>query len=96
MKAMMPTAYEAGKKTTAKILGTTKTRRDNTSGTTKTRRDNTSGTPGVSWCKRRKKWRAYCKIAGKQHSLGSYDDLDSATKAVREHNSSAYGVITND
>jgi len=32
----------------------------------------------------------------KQHSLGSYDDLDSATKAVREHNSSAYGVITND
>jgi len=84
MKAMMPTAYEAGKKTTAKILGTTKTRRDNT-----------SGTPGVSWCKRRKKWRAYCKIAGKQHSLGSYDDLDSATKAVREHNSSAYGVITN-
>jgi hypothetical protein len=85
MKAMMPTAYEAGKKTTAKILGTTKTRRDNT-----------SGTPGVIWCKRRKKWRTYCKIAGKQHWLGSYDDLDSATKAVREHNSSAYGVITND
>jgi len=72
---MMPTAYEAGKETTAKILGNNN----------KTRRDNKSGIAGVSWIKRRKKWGAYCKTDGKQRWLGSYDDLESAAKAVQKY-----------
>lgn len=51
---------------------------------------NTSGHNGVSWCKRDRKWRAYCTIGGKMKSLGYYNDYDEACNA-----SSNYRVANN-
>jgi hypothetical protein len=42
---------------------------------------NTSGYRGVSWFKQGNKWRAYIVIAGKQLSLGLFDDIEAAHQA---------------
>jgi len=42
------------------------------------RSDNTSGLPGVSWDKRRLKWRAYININGHQIALGYFPDKANA------------------
>ncbi len=42
-------------------------------------RNNTSGYIGVSWNRRRKKWRAY--INGKGKHLGYFDDIKDAARA---------------
>lgn len=50
----------------------------------KVRRDNSSGIRGVSWCKRRKKWRVrIVATEGKRLELGFVDSLPAA-KMMRE------------
>lgn len=47
--------------------------------------DNTSGHKGVSWNKRRCKWRAYITVdKSNQISLGYYEDVNEAIKARKE------------
>lgn len=45
---------------------------------------NTSGYKGVCWDSRRKKWRSYINLAGKQKHLGFYDDKEEAYQARLE------------
>jgi hypothetical protein len=44
---------------------------------------NTSGYPGVSWHKRRQKWRADININGKQKHLGLFENIDDAAEAYQ-------------
>lgn len=37
-----------------------------------------SGIKGICWCKRAAKWRAFCRINGRQNHLGYFDDIDEA------------------
>ena len=45
---------------------------------------NTSGFKGVSWCKVRNKWNAYCTVNYKKHNLGYYKDIHEAKDKVIE------------
>lgn len=44
-------------------------------------RNNTSGHPGVSWDKRRRKWRARIKINHKTAYLGEFENIEEAVAA---------------
>jgi len=48
------------------------------------RRDNTSGVPGVSWSKLHRKWETHVGHKGKKISLGLFEDISEAEKAVRK------------
>jgi hypothetical protein len=52
-------------------------------------RANTSGATGVVWYKRKAKWHARIKAAGRQYSLGYYDRFEDAVaarkRAERDH-----------
>jgi hypothetical protein len=50
----------------------------------KRRYDNISGAPGVTWCKRTRRWRAKIGVNGRQRQLGSFTAVDEAIKARRE------------
>lgn len=47
-------------------------------------RGNTSGFDHVSYCKREKKYRAYCSIDGKYKSLGYYESAEKAHNAYKQ------------
>ena len=47
-------------------------------------KNNTSGIKGVSWNKRRKKWRADIYVNGKQKCFGYFDDLKQAEMTICE------------
>jgi len=47
------------------------------------KKNNTSGITGVSWCKRSKKWAAYCRVSGTRHFLGYYLDINEAEAKVK-------------
>lgn len=53
--------------------------------------NNTSGTKGVSFDKRRHKWRAYIKINQKQIFLGYYQDIESAIKNRKDAEINYFG-----
>lgn len=44
---------------------------------------NTSGFKGVSWDRRRSKWRAYIKVKGRTKSLGNHSSIEAAAEAYR-------------
>ena len=73
-----------------KDLGTKKLQSKRVEGTSlygmtmKTPVTNTSGVKGVSYVKKRKKYRAYIYIRGKQKNLGEYKTLEEAAKAREE------------
>jgi hypothetical protein len=46
------------------------------------RSDNKSGYRGVSWCQRRRRWRAVVKIEGKSHHVGLFKTPEEAAAAV--------------
>lgn len=48
------------------------------------RSDNASGHVGVSWYERKKKWRAYVAVNGKQQHLGFFISLGDAVAARKE------------
>lgn len=50
----------------------------------KLRGDNTSGMRGVSYDRKRKQYRAYCRWNGKFYSLGWFDDVLDAGAAAYE------------
>lgn len=43
---------------------------------------NKSGVKGVSWCKRKRKWRAYLTVDYKFKNLGTYKSISEAKEAV--------------
>jgi len=47
-------------------------------------RNNNSGYRGVSWHKKKNKWSAYIKVAGKQYYGGEYEDIMDAVQARDE------------
>lgn len=47
----------------------------------KLRKDNKSGYVGVTWCKRKKKWRAQICVDGRDIHLGVFSDIKLAVKA---------------
>ena len=47
-------------------------------------KNNTSGITGVSYCKKRQKWRAYIFINNKQINLGYFSDKEMAIKVRKE------------
>lgn len=49
----------------------------------KLRKDNTSGVKGVTWHRRLGKWQAQIQENGKHVSLGCYDSVEEAARAVR-------------
>ena len=57
--------------------------------------NNTSNVKGVSFDKRRKKWRAHIKIDGISIHIGYYDDLDDAKIARINRANQAFGIYTN-
>lgn len=56
--------------------------------------NNTTGVTGVSWDKRRKKWKAHIRVEDKQIDLGRFDDLLSAV-AARKTAEQQYGFHPN-
>lgn len=50
----------------------------------KLRKDNTSSVKGVGWSKQRRKWRVRLKYKGKEYTVGFYESLDDAEKAIQE------------
>lgn len=46
--------------------------------------NNTSGYKGVTWHKKRQKWRADIKVNGKSLTIGSFDNILDAVKAREE------------
>lgn len=46
----------------------------------------TTGVRGVTWDKSRQRYQAYVSLQGKQHYLGRFKDLESASAAVEEFN----------
>jgi len=55
------------------------------------RSDNTSGVKGVHWCKRREKWHAHIRVAGRNRHLGYFVDLSAAADAARSAREQAFG-----
>jgi hypothetical protein len=53
--------------------------------------NNTSGITGVSWDKRKKKWRAYIKINNKHSELGLYDNFEDAVNTRRDAEEKYFG-----
>lgn len=53
--------------------------------------NNTSGITGISWDKRKKKWRAYIKINSKHSELGLYDNFEDAVNARRDAEERYFG-----
>jgi hypothetical protein len=43
-------------------------------------KNNSSGHIGVSWCKRKNKWKSYIRIDGKLLGLGSFSDINDAIR----------------
>ena len=60
-------------------------------GNTRVPDHNTSGIKGVSWCKRRKKWRAYIVINQKQEALGHYVYKHDAAAAYAKRAREVFG-----
>lgn len=54
-------------------------------------RHNTSGVKGVSWCKRRKAWRAYIVVGRKQKSLGYFGAKSKAAAAYARAATDTFG-----
>lgn len=46
--------------------------------------NNTSGIKGVTWDKRKKKWKAQICLKRTQYNLGTYDNIEDAAKARKE------------
>ncbi len=46
--------------------------------------NNTSGATGVSWNKRKDKWRAQIQLDGRTINLGDYHDFDEAADARKQ------------
>lgn len=46
--------------------------------------NNTSGIKGVTWDKRKKKWKAQICLKRTQYNLGTYDSIEDAAKARKE------------
>ena len=63
------------------------TQQENTKNSAKNK-TNTSGVSGVSWCKRRSKWRAYVRVSYNQITLGTYVDWFDAVCARMSANNS--------
>jgi hypothetical protein len=57
----------------------------------KIRNDNSSGIKGITWEKKRNKWRASCNKNGKRHDAGFFDSLEDAKKAIQILRSSIHG-----
>lgn len=57
----------------------------------KLRADSTSGFKGVSWDKKRQKWRAYIRLHGKHKSVGRYADKLEAAAAYNREAKRVYG-----
>lgn len=58
---------------------------------------NTSGVKGVSWDRKKRKWRAQCTVAGKQYHQGYFKNLvdaESAAKLFREINHGQFARTT--
>ncbi len=58
--------------------------------------NNTSGIVGVSWWKKRNKWRAYIVVKRKQKHLGQFDELHEAILVRLEAELLYYGEYNND
>lgn len=58
-------------------------------------KNNTSGVPGVSWSKDSGKWQAKCKLNGRNHYLGLFDDLDEAELVVISARKRMHGEFAN-
>lgn len=52
---------------------------------------NASGFKGVSWDRRRSKWRAYIKVNGRVRSLGYHKEIEAAAEAYRVAAKAAFG-----
>lgn len=57
----------------------------------KTPKDNTSGVKGVSFDKKRRKFRGYVTLHGKQYNAGRYDTLECAAEAVKKLREELHG-----
>ncbi|AVJ51901.1 hypothetical protein ebrios_18 [Escherichia phage Ebrios] len=57
----------------------------------KTPTSNTTGVKGVSYDKRRNKYRAYVTVHGKQHTAGRFDTLEEAAEAVKKLREELHG-----
>lgn len=55
------------------------------------RSDNKSGVKGVSWDKKRNKWRAQCSVNGTIHHIGIFANLADADFAVRQFRTAHHG-----
>ena len=56
---------------------------------------NTTGIKGVSWDKRRQKFRAVCNFNYKKYEIGSFKTLDEASKAVKKFREEHHGAFAN-
>ena len=58
-------------------------------------RRNTSGVKGVSWCKRRNKWKAYICVKSKLLGLGHFEHIEDAKEAVKTARNEHHGEFAN-
>lgn len=54
---------------------------------------NNSGVKGVSWCRKKKLWRATIKASGKQVGLGYFANIDDAKEAVHAARAKLHGAF---
>lgn len=54
-------------------------------------KNNTTGVTGVSWDKRRRKWRVRINVCKKEIFIGFFDDFDDAVKARKEAEERYFG-----
>ena len=52
---------------------------------------NKSGVKGVSWCKKRNRWRACCRVNTKLIHVGFFKEIEKAEIAVKEFRVKAHG-----
>lgn len=58
-------------------------------------KNNTSGVKGVTWSKQHKKWRAQCRVNGKNHRLGLFADICEAEQVVKQFREQHHGKFAN-
>jgi HNH endonuclease/AP2 domain len=61
----------------------------------KVRKDSKSGIKGIRWYSNYKKWVADCKVNGKRHHIGYFENLEEAKEKLQQFRQQNHGEFAN-